>query len=56
MSLEKLKIKAELLRVQAAKAEMEMHVEERKLEIERLLENVSNQDKRINELQDKLKE
>jgi len=56
MSLDKLKMKAELLRVQAAKAEMELHIEERKLEIQRLLENVANQDKKINEIESKLKE
>jgi hypothetical protein len=56
MSLDKLKLKAELLRVQAAKAEMELHIEERKLEIQRLLDNVANQEKKINELENKLKD
>lgn len=56
MSIETLKIKAELLRVQAAKAEMELHIEERKMEINRLSENMVNQDKKIKELETKLKE
>lgn len=56
MSLEKLKIKAELLRVQAAKAEMEMNIEERKIDIERLQKNMDIQAAKIEELELKLKE
>lgn len=50
MSLELMKTKAELLRVQSAKAEMEVNIYERNSEIKRLEDNIKNQDKKINEL------
>jgi chaperonin cofactor prefoldin len=54
MSIEKLKLKAELLRVQSAHAEMELHVEERKVEIKRLENNMIIQEEKIKELQTKI--
>lgn len=56
MSIEKLKLKAELLRVQSAKAEMELHIMERQIEIQRLETNIQIQDQKISELENKLKE
>lgn len=54
--LEKFKLKAELLRVQAAKAEMEYIIAQRNDEIKRLLDNIKNQELTETKLLDKLKE
>jgi hypothetical protein len=55
MSLEKKKMQVELMRVQAGKAELELKIEERLDEIERLKEHIKIQEKKESELQDKLK-
>lgn len=52
--LERKKIKAELLRVQAAKAEMEYIMEQKMEEIRRLEEAVKKQDLAETSLQEKL--
>lgn len=52
--LEKKKLKAELLRVQAAKAEMEYIMEQKMDEIKRLEEAVKKQDAAESSLQQKL--
>ncbi len=44
MNLEQKKLKAELLRVQAAKAEMEYIIEQRMEEIKRLEDNIKKQE------------
>lgn len=54
MNLETMRAKAELLRVQSAKAEMELNIFERKAEIERLEQNVLKQNERIKEIEAKL--
>ena len=56
MSLEKKKIELELMRVRTARMELDMRIEERKEEIERLAEHIIVQEKREEELQAKLKE
>lgn len=48
--LELKRLKLELVRVRAARAEMEFHVDERKDDIERLYNNINNQNKREQEL------
>lgn len=55
MALELKKIKVELLRVSAAKAELELRVEERLDEIERIKEHIKIQENKEQELQDKIK-
>lgn len=50
MSLEVKRIKMELKKVDAAKEEMEFRIEERLGEIQRLKEQISNQEKRLAEL------
>lgn len=54
MSLDLMKTKAEILRVQSAKAEMEVNVFERQLDIERLERNIEIQNTKLIELKDKL--
>ena len=49
------KLQAELLRVQAAKADMEYKIEERLEEIERLKDNIQNQEKAEKLLLEKLR-
>lgn len=56
MSLEKKKVELELMRVKTARMELEMRIEERKEEIERMAEHIVIQEKREEELQAKLKE
>ena len=53
-NLEKMKLKAELLRVHAAKAEMEYIVAQRMDEIARLEENIKKQDETAALIQSKL--
>lgn len=55
MSLEKKKVKVELLRVGAAKAELELKIEERLDEIERLKEHIKLSETKENDLNEKLK-
>ena len=55
-SLEIKKVKAELARVTAAKLEMDMRVEERTQEIERLKEHMTIQEAKEQELAAKLEE
>lgn len=55
MSLEKKKIQVELMRVQAAKAELELKIDERLEEIKRLEEHIKIQSNKIIELEEKLK-
>lgn len=55
MKLERMQAKAELLRVQASRADMEINIFKKMTEIKNLEDNVSIQDKRINELEEKLK-
>jgi glutathionylspermidine synthase len=52
--LEKAKIELELIKVSAAKAEMEFKVLEREIEIERLMENLEIQENKIQELRKSL--
>jgi len=52
--LEKAKLQAELLAVSAAKAEMEFKILQREEEIEKLRQNMDNQQKRMDELQERL--
>ena len=54
MSLELMKVKAELLRVESARAEMEINVYERKIDIERLERNIQIQNDKLTELTEKL--
>jgi hypothetical protein len=53
-SLELKKTKVELLKVSAAKAELELRVEERLEEIERIKDNIKIQEKKEVELQSKI--
>lgn len=53
--LERKKRSVELLRVEAAKAELELHIAERLEEIERLRHNIKTQEKRAEELRTLLK-
>lgn len=50
MSLEEMKIKVELAKVSAARAEMEYVIAQRLDEIERIKRSIDSQDKRIEEL------
>jgi len=52
--LEKKKKQVEILRVRAAQADMELNIAIRLDEIERLKENINNQEKRILEIQKEL--
>jgi len=54
-SFEMRKMKVELMRVQAAKAELELKIFERELEIERIKDAIKAQDSKIIELEEKLK-
>ncbi len=54
MSLEFKRLKMELIRVQAARAEMEFRIEERLEDIRRIEENIKVQDNKILELQEKI--
>lgn len=54
--LELKKLQVELLRVGAAKAEMELRIHERQEEIERLLEHIKTQEAKEAELKAKLAE
>ena len=49
--LEKKRKEVELIRVRSANAEMELQIEERYAEIERIKKNIEIQDKRISQLQ-----
>lgn len=53
-SLDRKKIQVELLRVSAAKAELELRIEERLEEIDRLKEHIQISEVREKELKDKL--
>jgi hypothetical protein len=53
--LEAKKKAVELMRVEAAKGEMELQIIERLHEIERLKKNIEIQDKRINEIKTTLR-
>jgi hypothetical protein len=53
-SLELKKVKVELLQVQAAKATLELKIEERLDEIERIKETIKISEKREQELMDKI--
>ena len=55
MDIEKKKKEVELMKVQAAKAELELRVAQRLEEIERIEENIIIQDDRIVVLQNELK-
>jgi hypothetical protein len=55
MSLELKKIKVELLRVSAAKAELELRIEERMEEINRIKEHISISEAKEKELEEKIK-
>lgn len=52
--LEQKKLKAELLRVQSAKAEMEYIIVQKQEEIDRLLENIKNQELSESKLLEKI--
>ena len=52
--IEKKRKLVEIQRVKTAKLEMELKIEERLLEIERLKENMANQDERVAELEAEL--
>lgn len=54
-SLEIRKAKVELMRVQAAKAELELKIFEREMEIERIRESIKVQEDKIVELEEKIK-
>lgn len=54
MSLERKKTEVELIRVEAAKAEMELRIAERQEEIKRVEENIKIQDSKILELKQRL--
>lgn len=54
-SLELKKLKVELLRVSASKAELELRVEERLEEIERIKEHISISEAKEHELKEKIK-
>lgn len=56
MSLDNKKYKAELLRVQAAKAEMEYIIAQRQEEIQRLEDNIKKQEEAEEKLLQKMKE
>lgn len=55
-NLEKMKVKAEIMRVEAAKADMEYIVAMREDEIERIMQNIEIQSKKAAELKQLLKE
>lgn len=54
-SLELKKLKVELLRVSAAKAELELRIEERLDEIERIKEHIKISEDKEQELKEKIK-
>lgn len=54
MSLELKKVKVELLRVSAAKAELELRIEERLDEVERIKEHIKTQEAKEIELKQKI--
>ena len=56
MTIERKKIELELAKVSSAKLEMEVRIMERQEEIDRLSVNMENQQKRMNELKEQLKE
>ena len=56
MSLEIKKVKVELIRVSANKAELELRIEERLHEIERIKENIKVSEDKEEELRQKIKE
>lgn len=55
-AIEKKKAELELMRVQAARMDLEIRIEEMKEEIKRLAEHIAIQEKREQELKEKLKE
>lgn len=56
MSLEFKRLKMDLLKAQAAKAELEFKIEERLQEIQRIEDHIKLQDARIKETEAKLEE
>lgn len=54
-ALELKKLQVELLQVEAAKAALELRIEERKEEIERLQEHIMISEAKVKELKEKLK-
>lgn len=50
MSLEDKKLKMDLLKAEAAKAELEFKIEERLVEIQRIKDHIALQEKRIEEV------
>lgn len=54
--IEKAKLEVQLMKVEAAKKDMEIRVMEYELEIERIRENVKVQEKALLELRSKFKE
>lgn len=56
MSLEKKKVEVELMRVKTARMDLELRIEERKDEIQRLEEHVAVQEAKEKELEVKLKD
>lgn len=55
MSLEKMKLEVELMRVKASKAEMELKIAERMEEINRVKEHIKVQEDKIQDLELKIK-
>jgi peptidoglycan hydrolase CwlO-like protein len=55
-TLEKKRKMLELERVRVAKLEMEFKIEERLADIERLRDNIKNQEKRMSELEEEIKQ
>lgn len=56
MNLEVKKKELELSKVDCAKQEMEFKILEREADIARLRENIENQNRRINEIKEEIKE
>jgi hypothetical protein len=56
MDLEKERLKIQYKRVKMAKDEMEFKILEREAEIQRIKENISNQDRTLKEIEAKLQE
>lgn len=54
INLELERKKLEMVKVAAAKEEMKFRIMERESEIQRLQENIENQDKRLKELKDEI--
>lgn len=54
--LEKKKYRVELMKVQAAKAQMELNILEKENDIERILKSIEAQEARIEEIEEIIKE